>query len=92
MPVTILTLCGAGVGTSEILRVTATRALERLGIDARVVATDAAHVVALADDAQVVLATSERVAAIGPTPAQVIVVENIADLAEVEAKLADALD
>lgn len=92
MPVTILTLCGAGVGTSEILRVTATRALERLGIDARVVATDAAHVAALAEDAQVVLATSEKVAAIGPTTAQVIVVHNILDRSEIEEKLADALE
>ena len=92
MAVQILTVCGAGVGTSEILRVTAQRALQRLGIEAVVTATDAEHVAALADDAQVILATSEKVAAIGRTYAQVIVIDNILDQAEVEAKLADALD
>jgi len=90
MAVQILTVCGAGIGTSEILRVTAQRALQRLGIDAQVTATDAEH--DLAEDAQVILATSETVAAIGRTYAQVIVIEHILDLEEVEAKLADALD
>lgn len=92
MVVQILTVCGAGIGTSEILRVTAQRALQRLGIDAQVTATDADHVHELGEDVQVILATSEKVAAIGRTFAQVIVIDNILDLAEVEAKLADALD
>lgn len=88
----ILTVCGAGVGTSEILRVSATRALGRLGIDADVVATDAEHVHDLAEDAQVILATSEHVAAVGRSYAQVIVIDNILDLEEIERKLADALE
>lgn len=92
MAVQILTVCGAGIGTSEILRVTAQRALQRLGIDAQVTATDADHVHELGEDVQVILATSEKVAAIGRTFAQVIVIDNILDLAEVEAKLADALE
>lgn len=91
MPVQILTVCGAGVGTSEILRVTARRALQRLGIDAEVTATDAEHVHALGEDVQVILATSEHLVAIGRTYAQVIVIDNILDQAEVERKLADAL-
>lgn len=92
MVVRILTVCGAGIGTSEILRVTAQRALQRLGIDAQVTASDADHVQELGEDVQVILATSEKVAAIGRTFAQVIVIDNILDLAEVEAKLADALE
>ena len=92
MAVEILTVCGAGVGTSEILRVTAQRALQRLGIDATVRATDAEHVHELGEDVQVILATSDLLGDIGRTYAQVIVIENILDQAEVEAKLADALD
>ncbi|WP_375387830.1 PTS sugar transporter subunit IIB [uncultured Amnibacterium sp.] len=88
----ILTVCGAGVGTSEILRVTATRALQRLGIEADVRATDSEHVHGLSEDAQVVLATAEHVAAIGRTYAQIIVVDNILDQVELERKLADALE
>jgi PTS system ascorbate-specific IIB component len=92
MAVQILTVCGAGIGTSEILRVTASRALQRLGIDADVTATDAEHVRELGEDAQVILANAENVAPIGRTYAQVIVIDNILDQAEVEAKLADALE
>ena len=92
MAVQILTVCGAGIGTSEILRVTASRALQRLGIDASVTATDAEHVHELGEDVQVILATAENVTAIGRTYAQIIVIDNILDQAEVEAKLADALE
>jgi PTS system ascorbate-specific IIB component len=91
VPVTILTICGAGVGTSEILRVSASRALARLGIDAHVVATDVDHVQELAQEAQVILATPEHVRHIGRTYAQVIVVQNILDQEELAEKLGDAL-
>ncbi|HEY0374007.1 MAG TPA: PTS sugar transporter subunit IIB [Amnibacterium sp.] len=91
MAVRILTICGAGVGTSEILRVSASRALARLGIDAEIVATDVDHVQELADDAQVILATPEHVKHIGRTYAQVIVIQNILDQEELTEKLGDAL-
>ena len=91
MAVKILTLCGAGVGTSGILKVSAERALSRLGIDAEVTATDAAHVQRLAEDAQVILSTADQVRDIGRTYAQVIVVENILDQDELAAKLDRAL-
>ena len=91
MAVEIVTVCGAGVGTSAILKVSAERALARLGIDARVTATDSQHVAAIAEHAQVILATAEHVAAIGRTYAQVIVVDNILDQEELTAKLERAL-
>ncbi len=83
----IVAICGAGIGTSEILRVNAVRALERLGIDAEVTATDAASVGASAADAQVILTSSELVSAIGRTNADVVVIENYFDLDEITAKL-----
>ena len=92
MAVVIVTLCGAGIGTSEILRVSAQRALRRLGIDATVVATDTAHVREVAADAQVILSTAEHLKAVGPTYAEVIQVDNILDQDELTAKLAAALD
>ena len=92
MAVKILTICGAGVGTSEILRVTARRALQRLGIDADVVATDAAHVAQQGEDAQVILTSAEFVPLIGRTFADVIVIDSILDQSELEAKLGAALD
>jgi PTS system ascorbate-specific IIB component len=89
--VKILTLCGAGIGTSGILKVNAERVLQRLGIDARVVAIDASMLEAELDDAQVILTGPEFVDAIGQTFADVIVVENYFDTAELQRKLEAAL-
>ena len=59
--VKIVTICGAGVGTSGILKVNAERVLARLGIEATVVATDLDSLAAEADDAQVILTSPEFV-------------------------------
>jgi ascorbate PTS system EIIB component len=89
--VKILTLCGAGIGTSGILKVNAERVLQRLGIDARVVAIDASMLEAELEDAQVILTGPEFVETIGSTFADVIVVENYFDTAELQRKLEAAL-
>jgi PTS system ascorbate-specific IIB component len=89
--VKILTLCGAGIGTSGILKVNAERVLQRLGIDARVVAIDASMLESELDDAQVILTGPEFVDAIGQTFADVILVENYFDTAELQRKLEVAL-
>jgi PTS system ascorbate-specific IIB component len=85
--VKIVALCGAGIGTSEILRVNAVRALERLDIEAEVSASDVAGVGVAAADAQVILTSPELVSAIGRTNADVVVIENFFDLDEITAKL-----
>lgn len=87
----IVAICGAGVGTSGILKVNAERVLQRLGLDATVVATDLASLQAEADDAQVILTSPEFVTAIGPTSADVIVVLNYFDTSELSEKLEKAL-
>ena len=87
----IVTICGAGIGTSGILKVNAERALQRLGLSATVVAADLASVARVAADAQVILTSAEFVEAIGPTYADVIVVENYFDGDELAAKLEAAL-
>mgnify|MGYP002781064776 CR=1 FL=1 len=65
----IVTICGAGIGTSGILKVNAERALQRLGLSATVVAADIASVTRVAADAQVILTSAEFVEAIGATRA-----------------------
>jgi PTS system ascorbate-specific IIB component len=84
-------VCGAGIGTSEILRVNAVRALERLQIEAEVTASDVASVAVEAADAQVILTSPELVTALGPTNADVVVVQNYFDLDEITAKLETAV-
>jgi PTS system ascorbate-specific IIB component len=87
----IVTFCGSGMGTSAILKVTAERALARLGIDAQVTATDLAGLPAAAEDAQVILSAPELVAQIGKTYADVVIIENYLDLDELMTKLDKAL-
>jgi PTS system ascorbate-specific IIB component len=89
--VKIVAICGAGIGTSGILKVNAERVLLRLGLEAEVTAADLASLASVASDAQVILTSPEFVDAIGPTNADVIVVENYFDTDELARKLEAAL-
>jgi len=89
--VKVVAICGAGVGTSAILKVNAERVLERLDIDADVSASDVASVSTTASDAQVILTSPELVERIGETNADIVVIENYFDLDELERKLEIAL-
>ena len=87
----IVAICGAGIGSSGILKVNAERVLARLGISADV---SAAHLATLATDAanaQIILTSPEFLGDIGKTNADVIVVENYFDTDELSRKLQQAL-
>lgn len=87
----IVTICGAGIGSSGILKVNAERVLRKLDIEATVVAADIGSLKDVAADAQVILTSAEFVDAIGKTFADVIVIENYFDTAELTEKLERAL-
>lgn len=87
----IVTICGAGIGSSAILKVNAERVLTRLGIQADVVAADLASLPTVASDAQVILTSAEFVEAIGKTFADVVVIENYFDTTELTEKLQRSL-
>jgi PTS system ascorbate-specific IIB component len=89
--VKIVTICGAGIGSSAILKVNAERVLSRLGIEADVVAADLANLTNVAADAQVILTSPEFVEAIGKTFADVVVIENYFDTTELTEKLQRSL-
>jgi PTS system ascorbate-specific IIB component len=89
--VKIIAICGAGIGTSGILKVNAERVLARLGLEADVTAADIASLKNVASDAQIILTSAEFVEAIGVTNADVIVIENYFDTAELSRKLEAAL-
>jgi ascorbate PTS system EIIB component len=83
----IVAICGAGVGTSAILKLNAERALQRLDIEADVTASDVASLAVSAADAQVILTSPELVDSIGKTNADIVVINNYFDIDEVESKL-----
>lgn len=88
----IVTICGAGIGSSGILKVNAERVLRKLDLEATVVAADIDSVREVAADAQVILTSAEFVEAIGQTYADVIVIENYFDTNELTDKLRAALE
>lgn len=87
----IVAICGAGVGTSGILKVNAERVLQRLDIEADVTASDVAGLALAAADAQVILTSPELVDKIGKTFADIVVINNYFDLEELTEKLQRAL-
>lgn len=87
----VVAICGAGVGTSAILKVNAERALARLDIEADVMASDVGSLAITASDAQVILTSPELVDTIGQTNADIVVIENYFDVDELERKLDEAL-
>ena len=87
----IVAICGAGIGSSGILKVNAERVLKKLDLTASVVAVDLASLAEVASDAQIILTSAEFVEAIGKTWADVIVIENYFDTDELTIKLEAAL-
>ncbi|MFZ6992313.1 PTS sugar transporter subunit IIB [Curtobacterium sp. RRHDQ66] len=87
----IVTICGAGIGSSGILKVNAEKALAALGLSAEVVAADVASVREVSDDANVILTSQEFVEAIGQTYAEVIVIRNHFDQTEITAAVQKSL-
>ncbi|WP_285037243.1 PTS sugar transporter subunit IIB [Plantibacter sp. ME-Dv--P-095] len=87
----IVAICGSGVGSSAILKLNAERALERLDLEADVIAGDIESLSMTAADAQVILTSPELVERIGKTFADIVVIDNYFDLAELTEKLERAL-
>lgn len=91
----IVAVCGAGVGTSAILKVNAERALDRLGLTADVSASDLASIAVAGADAQVILTSTELADAVrealGRTFAEIIEVHNYFDVDEIGTKLEASL-
>ncbi len=83
----IYAVCGAGIGTSVLLKSNAERALSMLGIEAEVRAVSIDEARGADKMAQVGLATSEILGKLAGIPAEVIAINNIVDLGELGEKL-----
>jgi PTS system ascorbate-specific IIB component len=89
--VKIYAVCGAGIGTSVLLKSNADRVLASLGIEADVQAVSISDAMASESLAQVVLITPELKDQIQGIRSEVIPIENIFNLEELTQKLAAAL-
>jgi PTS system ascorbate-specific IIB component len=87
----IYAVCGAGIGTSVLLKSNADRVLLDLGIEAEVSAVSISDAVAADSPAQIVLVTPELVEKLSDVKSEVIAINNIFDLGELSQKLESAL-
>ena len=87
----IYAVCGAGIGTSVLLKSNADRVLATLGIEADVQAASISDAMASDSLAQVVLITPELQEQIRGIRSEVIAIDNIFNLEELTQKLSAAL-
>ena len=87
----IYAVCGAGIGTSVLLKSNADRVLASLGIEAEVQAVSISDALSSDSLAQVVLITPELQEQISGIRSEVIPIDNIFNLEELEKKLTAAL-
>ena len=87
----IYAVCGAGIGTSVLLKSNADRVLASLGIEAEVQAVSISDALSSDSLAQVVLITPELQEQISGIRSEVIPIDNIFNLEELEQKLTAAL-
>ena len=87
----IYAVCGAGIGTSVLLKSNAEKVLQNLDIEATVRAVSLEEAKSPDSNAQVLLVTPELVDAVAAIRSEVIAINNIFDLSELSDKLSSAL-
>lgn len=87
----IYAVCGAGIGTSVLLKSNTDRVLATMGIEADVQAVSIADALSAESLAQIVLITPELQDQISGIRSEVIPIENIFNLEELSEKLTAAL-
>ena len=86
----IIAVCGAGIGTSVLLKMNAEKVLRNLGLTATVGAADI-ETARASRDAQILLTTPEIVDKLQGLPSEVIAIEHVFDLEEISVKLQKAM-
>lgn len=86
----VVTVCGVGMGSSLILRMTAEKAFAELGLRARFLATDVSSALGMRPD--VVIGQEMHTSEFEGKAPIVITVDNFLDAEEVKTKLAAAME
>lgn len=86
----IIAVCGAGIGTSVLLKMNAEKVLRSLNLEATVEAADI-ETARASRDAQILLTTPELVDKLQGLPSEVIAIEHVFDLGEIGDKLSAAM-
>ncbi|MCL2316247.1 MAG: PTS sugar transporter subunit IIB [Actinomycetia bacterium] len=87
----IITVCGMGIGTSALLRMTTVNALRALGVEhqCEVLSADIGTARTVATPLDVVFTSAAVAQRMGPVPARVVIIRDSTNLAEITAHVAD---
>lgn len=88
-PLDVLAVCGAGMGSSLILRTTAEKAFERMGIDATLRHTDVGS--ARGEHPDIVIAQQTYLEELGDIAPVMVSIDNFINVDHVEGRILDAL-
>ncbi|MFC7456213.1 PTS transporter subunit IIC [Brachybacterium sp. GCM10030267] len=88
-PLDVLAVCGAGMGSSLILRTTAEKALDRMGIEATMRHTDVGS--ARGEHPDIVVAQQSYLQELGDIAPVMVPIENFVDVDHVESRISEAL-
>jgi ascorbate PTS system EIIB component len=91
LAVLIYAVCGAGIGTSVLLKSNADRVLADLGIEATVRAVSIEEALNPDSKAQLLLITPELAGQVSEIKSEVVAIQNIFDLSELHDKLSKSL-
>ncbi len=87
----ILAVCGMGLGSGLLLRMQAEKALKQLGVQADVEVSDMGSARALAATADLIITSEELAQQLGNVKPRIVTITNFVSLAEMVAKLGEAL-
>jgi PTS system ascorbate-specific IIB component len=88
----ILAICGMGLGSSIILKITLEKVIRKLGIDATVDVTDITVGRGQADSVDIVVTSEELAERIGGVKAKIITVKDYFNVDEMTEKLQNAIE
>lgn len=88
-PLKVLAVCGVGMGSSLILRITAEEAFKQLGVRAKVEATDVSSAKSM--QADVILGQGMHTDEFAGRAPVVVAVSNFMDVASLKQKMVEAL-
>lgn len=88
----ILAVCGMGLGSGLILRMTAEKALKQLGLEADLEVADIGTARAVASSADLILTSQELAEQLGQVKPRVVTVTNFIDVEEMKTKLRAAIE
>ncbi|HEY0259331.1 MAG TPA: PTS sugar transporter subunit IIB [Lacisediminihabitans sp.] len=86
----IICVCGMGIGTSILLKMSVDKAADELGLDAEVTTADIGTAKGAAQGADLILTSGELAEELGGVSTPVIVIDNFMDGDEIKKKLQEA--